>query len=510
MVAYHRSSALHAYVLAVSAVGLCLLVLLASGGGLATVLEQPPIFWALLACLVIVESFPILSSVSGGTQVATTAEAFAFAILLGSGTAAATFALVLGLLVADVLRRVGPERMLFNAGQYTLLMATAGGVYELLGGGGRFSARHLPALAAAALVFFIGNLVLVGVATTFAYGRDFVTDLKKSLRIEARPYAMVFGMAPILLVVAENSIGLLPLLLLPLFAVREALKTAEQADERRIAAEQATAEAKAVAIDKALLAEAEHSLVERLQETDRLKDELLATVSHELRTPLAGVLGALATLTAREGRLSDQQRQELDGLAVRQGERLKAQIEQLLLAARLEQIGQDPVEQPVVDVAKLARQAAAAGGLTHPDHAVILAADLTLPVRAVPEAVLQVLANLLDNAAKYSPDGAPIRLSANRFGPLAVLAVEDTGPGVPRAERDRIFERFTQLDSGATRRAGGVGLGLYIARQLANAQGGELLVGEPTSPGAGARFELRLPLVNQPQEGFLANVASTR
>ena len=88
----------------------------------------------------------------------------------------------------------------------------------------------------------------------------------------------------------------------------------------------------------------------------------------------------------------------------------------------------------------------------------------------------------------------PIRLSANRFGPLAVLAVEDTGPGVPRAERDRIFERFTQLDSGATRRAGGVGLGLYIARQLANAQGGELLLADPTPPGQGARFELRLPM----------------
>jgi two-component system OmpR family sensor kinase len=112
----------------------------------------------------------------------------------------------------------------------------------------------------------------------------------------------------------------------------------------------------------------------------------------------------------------------------------------------------------------------------------------------VPEVVLQVLGILLENAAKYAADGAPIRLEATSDGSLAVLAVEDRGPGVPPADRDRIFDRFTQLDTGATRRGGGLGLGLYIARQLANAQGGELLVADPTPPGQGARFELRLPL----------------
>jgi signal transduction histidine kinase len=134
-----------------------------------------------------------------------------------------------------------------------------------------------------------------------------------------------------------------------------------------------------------------------------------------------------------------------------------------------------------------------------------------LPVRASPEAVLQVLGNLLDNAAKYAPDLGPVRLEATRYGPLAVLAVEDTGPGVPAPDRERIFERFTQLDSGATRRAGGVGLGLYIARQLAQAQDGELLLTDPTPPGQGARFELRLPLTGQaPRQPVLANGALSR
>jgi signal transduction histidine kinase len=508
MVARRGSSGLHAYVFAVSAVGLGLLVLLARSSGLATVQELPPVFWALVICLVVNESFPVLLP-RAGSRLATTAETFAFAILLGWGTAPAAFALVLGAVVADGLRRRAPEKLLFNAGQYGLLMAVAGGVYEALGDGRPFTAGRLPAFAVAALVFFVGNLVLVGVVTSLAYGRDFVTDLKESLRVEARPYAMVFGMAPIMLVVAQNEVSLLPLLLLPLLAVWVALKTAIEADQGRAAAEEAAEQARQVAAEQARLAAAEHALVERLQESDRLKDELLASVSHELRTPLAGLLGALATLSAREGQLTEAQRQELVGMAARQGDRLRAQIEQLLLAARLEQSTQEPEERPLVDAAAVAREALAAAREAYPGRAFVFEGDQRLPVQADARALSQVLGNLLDNAAKYSPDTSPIRLEASRYGALAVLAVEDAGPGVPAPERDRIFERFTQLDTGATRRAGGVGLGLYIARQLANAQGGELLAAEPAH-ATGARFELRLPLAEEPRPNTLANVASAR
>jgi signal transduction histidine kinase len=494
MVAYHRSSALHAYVLAVSAVGLCLVVLFALGSEPTNVLHQPPLYWVLLVSLVVIESLPIRSKASGGTQEATTAEAFAFAILLGWGTEAATLALALAVLVSDLLRRAAPEKVLFNVGQYSLLMALAGGVYEVLGGDRPFVAQDLPAFAIAALVYFAANLVLVGVVTTLAYKRDFVSDLKECVRAEAWPYAMVFGMAPIMLVVGERSIGLFPLLLLPLFAVRDALRTAEEAEELRVAAEQAAEQARTVAAEQARLVAAEHELVERLRESDRLKDDLLAAVSHELRTPLAGMLGALATLSAREGQLTDPQRQELIGMAARQGDRLKLQIEQLLLAARLERGGHEQGERPVVDAAAVTREAVAAARATYPARQLVLEANEVLPVRAVPEAVRQVLGNLLDNAAKHAPDRTPIRVEARKVGALAVVAVEDTGPGVPPGERERIFDRFTQLDSGATRLASGVGLGLYIARQLANAQGGELLVADPTPPGQGARFELRLPM----------------
>jgi signal transduction histidine kinase len=494
MVAYRRSSALHAYVLAVSAVGLVLVVLLAIQQGPTAMLRQPPLFWVLLASLVVIESLPILTRISGGTQALTTAEAFAFAILLGWGTTAAVYALGLAVLVSEVLRRAAPEKIVFNVGQSTLLMGLAGGVYDVLGGDQPFTVRQLPAFAAAALVYFLGNLVLVGLVTTLAHGRSFRADVKECLRAEAWPYTMVFAMAPIMLAVAEQSAGLLPLVLLPLFAVRDALRTAEEAEERRVAAERSAEQARRVADEQARLAAIEHALVEKLQESDRLKDDLLAAVSHELRTPLAGMLGALATLSAREGQLSDPQRQELIGMAVRQGDRLKHQIEQLLLAARLEGSGQEPAERPVVDAAALARDAVAAARAAYPARQIVLDAGQVLPVRAVPEAVLQVLGNLLDNAAKHAPDRAPIRVEARRVGGLAVVAVEDSGPGVPAADRERIFERFTQLDSGATRLASGVGLGLYIARQLADAQDGELLLVDPAQAGPGARFELRLPM----------------
>src|SRR4029453_17182930 len=116
-----------------------------------------------------------------------------------------------------------------------------------------------------------------------------------------------------------------------------------------------------------------------------------------------------------------------------------------------------------------------------------------LPVLAAPEAILRVIAILLDNAVKWSPADAAVRIDAYREDGQVVVAVSDTGPGVPADDRDRIFEWFTQADSGDTRPRGGIGLGLYVARQLARAHGGDLaLAGDHAD--SGARFELRLPL----------------
>jgi signal transduction histidine kinase len=117
------------------------------------------------------------------------------------------------------------------------------------------------------------------------------------------------------------------------------------------------------------------------------------------------------------------------------------------------------------------------------------------PVRLAPDAVLQILGNLVDNACKYSEEDRPVWLVGERNGTVAVLAVEDDGAGVAPEDRERVFERFTRLEPGR-----GLGLGLYIARQLARAQGGDLVLADQASHAVGARFELRLPL-REPSHG---------
>ena len=129
--------------------------------------------------------------------------------------------------------------------------------------------------------------------------------------------------------------------------------------------------------------------------------------------------------------------------------------------------------------------------------------DRSLPVHLAPDPVLQILGNLVDNACKYGPEDRPVWLLGEREGTQAVLAVEDEGAGVPPEERERVFERFTRLEPGR-----GLGLGLYIARQLARAQGGDLVVTDARVAG-GARFELRLPL-RAPAARLLPSAAEDR
>jgi K+-sensing histidine kinase KdpD len=291
-------------------------------------------------------------------------------------------------------------------------------------------------------------------------------------------------------VVAERSLLLVPALVVPLAAVFLA-----SAGEIRARAQQAVAEE--ATERQRLLTEREHEVVRRLQETDRLKADLIATVSHELRSPLTTIVGVFGILRVRRLRLSAAERDELVRMGIHQSERLHRMIEQLLLAARFEQaegVASLGASRTELDATDLVRQAGAEARARHTGRRIAIEINGSLPVRVAQDAVVQVLANLLDNACKYSPDSEPVRLSGTREGAEAVLAVEDSGPGIPEAERQRIFDRFTQLERHMQRRSGGVGLGLYIARQLARSQDGDLLLVDPAS-GRGARFELHLPLL---------------
>jgi signal transduction histidine kinase len=202
-------------------------------------------------------------------------------------------------------------------------------------------------------------------------------------------------------------------------------------------------------------------------------------------------------MRVRRDRVTAAERDELVMMGIHQSERLHRMIEQLLAAARFEQpegVASLEAARVELDASELVRQAGAEARARHAHRRIAIETNGALPVRVAQDAIVQVLGNLLDNACKYSPDGEPVRLSGDRAGAEAVLAVEDAGPGIPEAEREHIFDRFTQLERHGQRRAGGVGLGLYIARQLARSQDGDLLVVDPAD-GRGARFELHLPLL---------------
>jgi len=416
---------------------------------------------------------------------------FAYGLVLLAGTAVAVLVFVFASVAADLSQRKPAVKTLFNAAQCALALAAGGAVYHALGGGYEITTAALPALAAGGLAFMVINHLLVSVVISLDQGVPIVQGLgRDDLRLELGSSAMVLALAPVAVVVAERSLLLLPALVLPLGAVYLASKA-------EIRAKHDQAEAEEAAERQRRLTEQEQEVVRRLQEADRLKADLIATVSHELRSPLTTIVGVFGILRVRRDRVSPEERDELVAMGIQQSERLHRMIEQLLLTARFEQadgvasLRADRVE---LDATDLVRQAGAEARARYADRRIAIETNGSLPVRVAQEAVVQVLGNLLDNACKYSPDGEPVRLSGIREGAEAVLAVEDAGPGIPEAERQRIFDRFTQLERNTQRRAGGVGLGLYIARQLARSQDGDLLVVDPTGDH-GARFELHLPLL---------------
>jgi signal transduction histidine kinase len=415
---------------------------------------------------------------------------FAYGLVPLAGTAVAVLVFIFASVVADLGRGKAAVKTLFNAAQYVLALAAGGAVYAALGGGYDITTGTLPALAAGGLAFMLVNHLLVSFVISLDQGVPILQGLgRDDLRLELGSSAMVLALAPVAVVVAERSLLLLPALILPLGAVYLASKA-------EIRAKHDQAEAEEAAERQRRLTAQEQEVVRRLQETDRLKTDLINTVSHELRSPLTTIVGVFGILRVRRDRVSSEERDELVAMGIQQSERLHRMIEQLLLTARFEQadgVASLRAARVELDATDLVRQAGAEARARHHDRRIAIETNGALPVRVAQDAVVQVLGNLLDNACKYSPDGEPVRLSGTREGAEAVLAVEDAGPGIPEGERQRIFDRFTQLERQSQRRAGGVGLGLYIARQLARSQDGDLLVVDPAG-GRGARFELHLPL----------------
>ena len=233
---------------------------------------------------------------------------------------------------------------------------------------------------------------------------------------------------------------------------------------------------------------------EQLQSLDRLKDDFMSSVTHELRTPLTSIR-ALAELMQDDAGMPQAQRQQFVGIIVAETERLTRLVNQVLDMAKIESGHAEwhvapvdmraLVERAVATTAEVFRERAAQVQVQLPDEAPVLQAD--------PDRILQVLLNLLSNAAKFvpSPGGqVQVRLASDAQG--VTVCVQDNGPGVQPGHEAMIFDRFHQTDLGV-QVAHGTGLGLPISRHIAEHFGGRLWLEPSAQPGACFCFWLPLP-----------------
>lgn len=228
---------------------------------------------------------------------------------------------------------------------------------------------------------------------------------------------------------------------------------------------------------------------------EQLKDEFVSTVSHELRTPLTSIAGSLGLIVGGAAGELPERAARLIGIAQSNSQRLVRLINDVLDLEKLES-GKLPFHFAAVDLREVAQRAVdgVRGFADQLGVEILLADGPSAPVRADADRLVQVITNLLSNAAKYSPKGEAVRVRVEREGAMVRLSVADRGPGVPEAFRDRIFTRFAQADSSDARDKGGTGLGLYIAREIAERHGGRIWFEVPAT--GGSVFHLELPLID--------------
>jgi two-component system sensor histidine kinase KdpD len=245
----------------------------------------------------------------------------------------------------------------------------------------------------------------------------------------------------------------------------------------------------AMALERARLAEDAKAQALRAR-TEEMRSSLLSMVSHDLRTPLAAITGAATALLDTSVRVADAQRTELLETIREEAERLERLVSNLLDMTRVESGGLKvrrewmPLEEIVVSVLsrlepKLERRAIKTD---LPDDLPLISVD--------PILFEQVFVNLFDNVAKYTPEGSAVEVIARANDGVVTIEVTDHGPGLPKGNENRVFEKFYR---GPQARAGGVGLGLAICRGIVEAHGGTLSA--ENRPEGGATFRIRLPIV---------------
>jgi two-component system, OmpR family, sensor histidine kinase KdpD len=247
----------------------------------------------------------------------------------------------------------------------------------------------------------------------------------------------------------------------------------------------------ALAIERAQLADEAQQAQVRM-ETERLRNSLLSSVSHDLRTPLATITGAATTILENGAKLNDRTRQGLLESIREEAERLNRLVQNLLEMTRLEsgalQLRKEwhPLEEVIgAALGRLSKELA--------DRRVETRVPPDLPLAPIDDVLIeQVLVNLLDNAVKYTPGGSPVRVMATSTDETLTVEIADHGPGLPRGEEDKVFEKFYRGVPGGR----GAGLGLAICQGIVKAHGGNIWA--QNLPEGGVAFLFTLPLAGKP------------
>ncbi len=230
--------------------------------------------------------------------------------------------------------------------------------------------------------------------------------------------------------------------------------------------------------------------VTRLERTESMRRTFVADVSHELRTPIAAIAAAAETLS--EGETEEADREELLGLIRRQSERMRELIDDLMDLAQIES-GAVELRKEELSLSELLREVAQDLAATAADRGIRVAVDANgaLPVQADRRRLGQIIRNLLDNAIKFSRDGGTVRLFAGRDAGSVFISIVDEGPGIPRIEQEKIFQRFYQVDRSRSKTRPGTGLGLAIVKHLVQLHGGRVEL--ESEVGRGSTFRVLLP-----------------
>lgn len=233
------------------------------------------------------------------------------------------------------------------------------------------------------------------------------------------------------------------------------------------------------------------------RETNRLKDEFVATVSHELRTPLTSIKGALALLNSGTLGIIPEKAKSMLSIALNNSERLIRLINDILDIEKME-ANKLTYDLKTIDLHAFIEQTIETNKHYADDTAVRLELDAqsrNLTVNADPDRLTQAMDNLISNAIKFSPSGGCVTIGVADNGGSARISVSDDGPGIPEEFQDQIFNKFAQADSSNTRKKGGTGLGLCITKAIIEDHGGRIAF--ETEKGEGTTFYFDLPLDDQ-------------